>query len=87
MVDRARKALADVPIHQETIGAWERAMEQVANVDRERVVAVEVHEDGNIKFEIAPRVQETTGMGERLGSLSEAQSDETLNRATRVPGT
>jgi hypothetical protein len=54
MFDRARKAIAEVPVHEETIHTWEKAMEQIGEVDEKRVVAIEVGEGGKIKVELEP---------------------------------
>jgi hypothetical protein len=54
MVRRAKKALGEVPTHQETLRMWQTAMEQIGEVDQRRVVAIEVAEDGNVRVEFAP---------------------------------
>jgi hypothetical protein len=54
MVLRAKKALGEVPMHQETLRTWKAAMQQIGEVDQCRVVAIEVAEDGSVRVELAP---------------------------------
>jgi hypothetical protein len=62
MYRRAEKALAEVPVHEETLRVWARAVEQIGIDDEERVMALEVTDGGGIKVELAPLPNEQPTM-------------------------
>jgi hypothetical protein len=71
MYVRAKKALSEVSIHEETLRVWTTAVEQIGIDDEERVVALEVTDDGGIKVELAPLSREEPTVG-LLGSKATA---------------
>jgi hypothetical protein len=77
MYHRAKKALSEVPIHEETLRVWAEAVEQIGIDDEERVMALEVTDDGGIKVELAPLVNVQPAL-EQLSS-SEPALDRTDN--------